>query len=52
MNKKENQLYIKQGLAWQKLLCKTNSQGAHQKRIAEIEAKLKRAQQKTAEPEH
>lgn len=52
MNRKENQLYIKQGLAWQELLSKTSFQGAHQKKIAEIEVQLKKAQLKTAEPKH
>lgn len=52
MNIKEQQLYIKQGLAFQNLLRKTDLKGSHQKKIAEIEGKLKKAQQKSAKAKH
>lgn len=48
MNVKDEQLYIKQGLAWQELLKKTDYKGSHQSKIDEIENKLKKARQKTA----
>ena len=48
MGVRNEQLFIKQGLAWQNLLRKTDLKGSHQQKIADIEREIKKARQKSA----